>query len=348
MKWLFLFRSLILRPLRIWRWISMERPMRFTRFGFFYILFTIAVGAAAINTGNNLLYLILGIQLSFIIVSGILSDSVLWGLSSRWHPLNDLFVGRPAQWTVEIRKGWFPSALVKLTGDWSSDVRRSVWVPWVNSRKSAVATLELTPRERGWLYLKRVRYGTAFPFGLFEKTHGEVRSDRWLVFPRLLPIPIKGLLAPEGDGANTPASQRSGEGSVPWVVRDYRAGDSLRRMDWKTVAKRGRYIVKEMEEDTDPAPVLMVTSWPQEDGERFISFIASLLWTANEQGRALGLCTPDRYFAGGSVTDSLRRIWQYLALVDVSALSSRTQAPPTRLLIDALQLWKKHRHEFHA
>ena len=55
--------------------MMLTRPIRFTRFGTFYILFTIGVGAAAINTGNNLLYLILGMLLGFIVISGFLSAS---------------------------------------------------------------------------------------------------------------------------------------------------------------------------------------------------------------------------------------------------------------------------------
>ena len=45
-------------------WWRMMRMQRVTREGWFYVLFTLVVGAAAINTGNNLLYLVLGLQLS--------------------------------------------------------------------------------------------------------------------------------------------------------------------------------------------------------------------------------------------------------------------------------------------
>src|SRR5206468_3395868 len=56
------------------------RRLRITREGWFYVLFTLGVGAAAINTGNNLLYLVLGLQLSTIVISGVLSESCLRGL----------------------------------------------------------------------------------------------------------------------------------------------------------------------------------------------------------------------------------------------------------------------------
>src|SRR4051812_50090552 len=88
--------------------MMVARPIRFTRFGTFYVLFSIGVGAAAINTGNNLLYLILGILLGFIIISGFLSDSGLWGIQTEWTPLGSFYVDQKARMTCRVEKGWFP------------------------------------------------------------------------------------------------------------------------------------------------------------------------------------------------------------------------------------------------
>ena len=45
------------------------RKLKFTREGKYFLGITLGVGFAAINTGNNLLYLLLGMMLSLIIVS---------------------------------------------------------------------------------------------------------------------------------------------------------------------------------------------------------------------------------------------------------------------------------------
>jgi hypothetical protein len=50
------------------------RKLKFTREGKYYLGITLGVGFAAINTGNNLLYLLLGMLLSLIVVSGVMSD----------------------------------------------------------------------------------------------------------------------------------------------------------------------------------------------------------------------------------------------------------------------------------
>ena len=54
--------------------MSPPRKLKFTREGKYYLGITLGVGFAAINTGNNLLYLLLGMLLSLIVVSGVMSD----------------------------------------------------------------------------------------------------------------------------------------------------------------------------------------------------------------------------------------------------------------------------------
>src|SRR6202044_2772978 len=58
-------------------WRSRMRPprrLKFTREGKFFVGITLGVGFAAINTANNLLYLLLGMLLALIVVSGIMSE----------------------------------------------------------------------------------------------------------------------------------------------------------------------------------------------------------------------------------------------------------------------------------
>ena len=55
----------------------MPRGLTFTRDGKVFVLISLGVGFAAVNTGNNLLFLVLGMMLGMIIVSGILSEITL-------------------------------------------------------------------------------------------------------------------------------------------------------------------------------------------------------------------------------------------------------------------------------
>ena len=66
---------------RMRRWLRPPRRLRATREGKYFVGITLGVGFAAVNTGNNLLYLLLGMMLSLIIASGILSEVSLRDLS---------------------------------------------------------------------------------------------------------------------------------------------------------------------------------------------------------------------------------------------------------------------------
>ena len=56
------------------RQLTAHRSTRFTPEGLQFLLFTLAVSVAAVNTGNNLFYLLLAMMLSIILISGIAAE----------------------------------------------------------------------------------------------------------------------------------------------------------------------------------------------------------------------------------------------------------------------------------
>ncbi len=62
------------------RWIAYQVDYRLTRDGIIYLGAVFILVLAAVNTGNNLLFMILGCCLAGILISGVLSRAVL----TRW------------------------------------------------------------------------------------------------------------------------------------------------------------------------------------------------------------------------------------------------------------------------
>ncbi len=89
-------------PPRVIRWLKPPRTLAINPLGWYFIAFVFAVGLAAVNTGNNLLYLILGGMLSFIVASGILSNINLKRLVVKRHLPEHLFARTPTLVRVEI------------------------------------------------------------------------------------------------------------------------------------------------------------------------------------------------------------------------------------------------------
>ena len=87
-----------------------------TRAGLIYILISVVIGIAAINTGNNLLYVIVAALLSAILVSGIASALVLRSLTLDVHLPEHVFASRPmlARLLLSNASSWLPSFSVRV------------------------------------------------------------------------------------------------------------------------------------------------------------------------------------------------------------------------------------------
>ena len=86
----------------IWRSDFFPRKLSFSREGKVVFLLSVGLGIAAVNTGNNLLYLVFGLSLALIVISGVLSESNLRDL--RCSPLPEVrpSAGRPATAALSV------------------------------------------------------------------------------------------------------------------------------------------------------------------------------------------------------------------------------------------------------
>ncbi|HZX03557.1 DUF58 domain-containing protein, partial [Kribbella sp.] len=86
------------------------------------------------------------------------------------------------------------------------------------------------------------------PFGLVETSRTFTRSQHLLVTPRVYKLPEVRLGADRaGSGENRPrAIAAAGEEDA--TVREYRDGDDLRRVHWRSTARRGELMVRREEQ----------------------------------------------------------------------------------------------------
>lgn len=244
-----------------------NRSLRLTKEGAFFIVLVIGIGFGAINTGINLLYLILAMCLSFIIVSGVLSEITLRRLTvSRTLP-KDIFAEQPFPVQVEIKnsKKWFPTYSIwveenldavnnKTAAPSSIDATLSLSKGNVNknipqmyyyhvkvgeSKKKNV--LWMLPK-RGMFNTKGIKISTKYPFGFFIKTALINKPEERVVYPAIKNIEdVSELLASLGESA----SSVKGEGSDIFGFRGFTHGDSSKMIHWKTSAKVNNLMIKE-------------------------------------------------------------------------------------------------------
>lgn len=224
------------------------RKLKFTREGKYFVGVTLGVGFAAINTGNNLLYLVLGLQLSLIIVSGILSELTLRDLViTRKLPARSE-AGRTFLVEISLANGkrWSPSYSVEVEDLLAGRAtEKRCYFLKVGPKGAQTAAYRCTLPRRGLYRFRGFRLSTRFPFGLFEKSRELDGTDELLVLPRLQPVqpPLPG--SPRADGDSTVSTP--GPGTEYYGLRAFRPGDDSRDIHWKTSARRDDLLVREHE-----------------------------------------------------------------------------------------------------
>jgi uncharacterized protein (DUF58 family) len=101
---------------------------------------------------------------------------------------------------------------------------------------------------RGMFQVGPLMLTVADPFGLVETSRTFTRSHNLLVTPRVYKLPTVRLGADRaGSGENRPrAIAAAGEEDA--TVREYRDGDDLRRVHWRSTARRGSLMVRREEQ----------------------------------------------------------------------------------------------------
>src|ERR1700742_2437947 len=76
------------------RWLGYRMEYKISREGWIYIVGIVLVALAAINTGNNLLFLVLATLVATILMSGILSSITLTGIEMKLDLPEHIFAGQ--------------------------------------------------------------------------------------------------------------------------------------------------------------------------------------------------------------------------------------------------------------
>jgi uncharacterized protein (DUF58 family) len=110
--------------------------------------------------------------------------------------------------------------------------------------------VEVECKQRGVFRLGPHTLHLQDPLGLFDLSIEFPHQDVVLIYPRVVELPR--LPLPHGNTQGTDRRRRPLRGVQPAAtVSEYRPGDSLRHVHWRTSAHRGRLMVKELE--TEPS-----------------------------------------------------------------------------------------------
>jgi uncharacterized protein (DUF58 family) len=240
------------------RRFRLPRHLRVPFAGRAFLLVTLGIGVAAVNTGNNLLYLALSLNLSLILLSGVLSEGTLRHVTLRVRLASEAFAGEEASLAVTCsaeakRFPGFSLVAILRAGESPATVR----FPDIAPGTTATRVVRFRPSLRGELDSIPASISTRFPFSLFEKSFELAVPAGIIVYPRPSPPATRcedlPVVAPSG------RSFRAGRiGVFPRGVREHLPADPVRDIHWKATARTGRWMVKEREGEATPGIDLRV------------------------------------------------------------------------------------------
>jgi uncharacterized protein (DUF58 family) len=269
------------------RWIAYQVDYRLTRDGIIYLGAVFILILAAVNTGNNLLFMILGCCLAGILISGVLSRAVLTKVELKFDLPERIFAGQPVLAEIELRneKQLWPSFSLRVIGERKTGDRKTpgrkaakgkagpetrgeskldssqiltqpVFFPYIASGSSVRQKVELQFPRRGEYHQDAFGIRTRFPFGFFEKTRQVESPVEIVVYPRVEPTEQFYEVLPLLSGEI--ASHFRGRGHELHSLREYQSNDNARFVDWKVTARSGRLMVREFAREDERRVMLVL------------------------------------------------------------------------------------------
>jgi len=352
--------SLFLVP-KLWRRVDLRGwrlPVlfRITAEGALFILLVLLVLLGALNTGNNLLFLVLSSLLSAMVVSGIVARTSLRALTISIHVPEHVFVGETVSLKVSLRnqKRLFPSFSLSVTdtstlrsggvtnflkrwrrsaGDPGQDdsvLRQAAYFPIVGPRQARSELVFQSYPARGLYRLGGFAVQTRFPFGFFLRGEHIHAAGDLVVYPQIREVSSYYHLLPFLTG-HLEGLQR-GTGENLYAIRVYQEGESARTVDWKASAKTGVLMAREYARDEEQKFCLILdaslhpVSSPDSEAEfeKAVSLAAGLASHFCDEGAELEFVTQSEYVRWGMGPPQLYGILRALALVKGVPAGKRT------------------------
>lgn len=231
-----------------------------------------------------------------------LAGAAIWVAAGRTHVTTSRRVtpprpteGQPVTVAVEVvNRGSRPSRPVTAV-DLVDGVPYDVPVPALAAGGRHTARYDYLPARRGRVVLAPTAVGRRDPFGLLSASRPTGRVDVVRVHPRRHPGALPPAVAGAEDGTRAAAGHPAYDDTAFHSLRDYRPGDPLRRIDWRTTAKRGIPTVRQQEAPREAGHVLLLDTDARVCSaghfEDAVRITASLAAAISDAGLALDLRT---------------------------------------------------------
>lgn len=242
-------------------WHDRRLRLSVTRLGVQYMLAMLAVGAFAVNSGNNLLYLTFSMMMGLFLVSGVVSRAALRGVDLEGIDEGNLFARVRGGLRVRL-KDRAPRRVrgLELHLEMADGKVEPGFLGGGQAGNDVLVVLHARAESRGWTRVTSLELRTSLPFGFLEKAW-RIPLDRPVL---VLPHPRTSPALPPGELGEVKRTLPVPGTSSPEGARPFRAGDAPSRVHWKRTAQRGALWVRTFEGERPQGLHLRLdlTRWP--------------------------------------------------------------------------------------
>jgi len=253
-----------------------------------------------------MLFWLFGLGVAGLLISGFLSGGTLMKITVEREPAPTGTVGDELiiRYRVFNHSRVFPAyaltieelpASKRAKSTWPGKLRpRPAFAAHIPPRSSIVVEARALAIHRGLIDLGPLQVWTTFPFGLTRKSVTYHQDSRIAVRPWTAPVRDGLLHARAGQGDSGLSVRRSRTGDEFFSLREFAHGDSLRSIAWKSTARLGHAVVREMA--TRPSRrvwIVLCFDLSGQTNEQVISVGAGLLAQAIRLGLEPGLALSD-------------------------------------------------------
>ena len=296
-----------------------------TRAGWVFLALLPAVAMAALNTGNNLLYLVLSLLCALLLLNNLLGEWNLRNLviSRRLPPEAFAEQSAAGSLTVGNRRrllAAFSLHLREVTGN------AEAFYSSISPGEQQEIKVHYRFHERGWTHLAQITVSSTFPFGLLRRWQRvELIADA-LVYPRPETAPHSSDT--RLTGSTYEDEHRVGASGQFRGLRTYQAGDPLHHIHWPTTARTGDVMIVLRDGEADA--LAMVELRPARDAvewEREIRRACGQVEHHFRLGRAVGLKVGETLWPPRAGEDHRQRLLTGLALLSPHAPQRPLSSP---------------------
>jgi uncharacterized protein (DUF58 family) len=237
--------------------------------------------------------------------------------------------GQPAEVSLRLENvSFLPTGLLLLEDEvpYTLGGRPRFTVGWIGPGQHRTVRYPVRSDARGRYRLGPLRLRLADPFGLVELTRSFSSVDRLTVVPAvhaLPPVRLGGAWESGGESVSRSAAIRGDDDAA---TREYRNGDDLRKVHWRSTARVGKLMVRREERPWQSRATLLLdcrTTAHRGDGpgssfEWAVSAAASIGVNAARRGFSVHLLTDSGPAAGGADLSAEGVLLDHLAEVGQS------------------------------